>query len=252
MAQIAINGRDTTSTGVSPFFLQHGYNVDPLRLSTSSKDADERAGEDSGTNKDKANRIVAKLREVFELAQARIAEAQQEQEKQANRSRREAQQYQVGDKVWLRLNKQYSTGRQSKKLDWKNAKYTVTEVINSHSVKLYTPPGTHPVFHVDRLRLASTDPLHSQSQDDNQPLPLIVDGEEEWLVEEIVAEDRRRRGRGWRLLYEVKWKKGFHRTTLEPADLLAETEALTRWEDYSRPHRDEKGQLPTGFWRSSP
>jgi hypothetical protein len=251
MAQIAINGRDATSTGVAPFFLQHGYNVDPIRLKTSSEDGNNEAAREGNTDKEKAERVVTKLREVFELAQARMAEAQQEQEKQANRSRREAQQYRVGDKVWLRLDKQYSTGRQSKKLDWKNAKYTVIEVIDSHSVKLNTPPGTHPVFHVDRLRLASTDPLPSQSQDDSQPLPLQVDGEDEWVVEEIVAEDRRRRGRGWRLLYEVKWK-GFHLTTPEPADLLLETEALTRWENYSRPHRNEEGQLPTGFRRSPP
>ncbi|EFQ91148.1 hypothetical protein PTT_12096 [Pyrenophora teres f. teres 0-1] len=32
IAQIAINGRDATSTGVAPSFLQHGYNVDPLQL----------------------------------------------------------------------------------------------------------------------------------------------------------------------------------------------------------------------------
>ena len=31
-AQIAINGRDAASTGVSPFFLQHGYHINPLNL----------------------------------------------------------------------------------------------------------------------------------------------------------------------------------------------------------------------------
>jgi hypothetical protein len=37
----------------------------------------------------------------------------------------------------------------------------VLEVIDSHSVKLDTPPGYYLVFHVDRLRLASTDSLPS-------------------------------------------------------------------------------------------
>ena len=32
MAQLAINGRDSASTGVSPFFLDHGYHVEPLQL----------------------------------------------------------------------------------------------------------------------------------------------------------------------------------------------------------------------------
>jgi hypothetical protein len=32
MAAIAIKGRKARSTQVSPFFLQHGYNVDPIQL----------------------------------------------------------------------------------------------------------------------------------------------------------------------------------------------------------------------------
>jgi hypothetical protein len=78
------------------------------------------------------------------------------------------------------------------------------EVIDSHSVKLDTPPGHHPVFHVDRLRLASTDPLPSQVQDDYQPLPLRVDKADKWVVEEIIGKQLKRRGRGWKLFYEVK------------------------------------------------
>ena len=30
MAELAINNRDTTSTGVSPFFLSHSYHIEPL------------------------------------------------------------------------------------------------------------------------------------------------------------------------------------------------------------------------------
>ena len=83
------------------------------------------------------------------------------------------------------------------------------KVIDSHSVELDTPPGLHPVFHVDRLKLASNDPLPNQVQDDYQLQPLRVEGEDEWEIEDIVAEEVRRRGRGRKLYYEVKWK-GFH------------------------------------------
>ena len=38
MAQLAINGRDSASTGVSPFFLDHGYHVEPLELSTAQRE----------------------------------------------------------------------------------------------------------------------------------------------------------------------------------------------------------------------
>jgi hypothetical protein len=129
-----------------------------------------------------------------------MAEAQQEQERQANRHRQEAPQLRVGDKVWLKLRKQFATGRKSKKLNWRSAKYTVTEVIDTHTVRLNTPPGPYNVFHVDRLRLALSDPLLSQSRDDDQPLPIQVDndGADMWEVEDIVAEVGRQRGRGIR------------------------------------------------------
>jgi ribosomal protein L21E len=251
MAQIAINGRDATSTRVAPFFLQHGYNVDPLQLDTPLGAEKKRYTAEERSDREKAEAIVAKFRDVFDLAQASMAIAQAEQEKQTNRHRKEARNYRVGDKVWLKLDKQYRTGRPSRKLDWKSAKYTVIEVIDSHSVKLDTPKGHHPVFHVDRLRLANSDPLPSQVQDDYQPLPLQIDGEDEWVVEEILEEQLRRRGRGWKLYFDVKWK-GYHQTTLEPVEILENTEALDRWEEYTREYRDEAGRLPEGFRRDTP
>jgi hypothetical protein len=54
----------------------------------------------------------------------------------------------------------------------------VVKVIDSHSVELDTPPGLHPVFYVDRLKLASNDPLPNQVQDDYQPQPLRVERED--------------------------------------------------------------------------
>jgi transposase InsO family protein len=251
MAQIAINGRDATSTGVAPFFLQHGYNVDPLQLEIPLSADQRKYTAEERSERKKAESIVAKFRDVFDLVQASMAEAQQEQEKQANKHRKEARNFRVGDKVWLKLDKQYSTGRRSRKLDWKSAKYTVIEIIDSHSVKLDTPPGHHPVFHVDRLRLAGTDPLPSQLQDDYQPLPLRVDDEDEWVVEEIIGEQLKRRGRGWKLYYDVKWK-GYHRTSLEPSEYLQDSEALDRWEAYTRDFRNDENRLPEGFRRTTP
>ncbi|RYO48165.1 hypothetical protein AA0116_g12739 [Alternaria tenuissima] len=88
MAQIAINGRDATSTGVSPFFLQHGYNVDPLQLEVPQGANRRKYSAEERSDREKAEAIAAKFRHVFELAQASMAQAQAEQEKQANKHRR--------------------------------------------------------------------------------------------------------------------------------------------------------------------
>ena len=98
MAQIAINGRVATSTGVSPFFLQHGHEVNPLQIELGESLRRPNPAERL-SDVQKAQEIASKLRQVTELAQAAMAEAQQEQERQANKTRREAQSLRVGDKV---------------------------------------------------------------------------------------------------------------------------------------------------------
>jgi len=67
--------------------------------------------------------------------------------------------------VWLRLNN-VKTDRPSKKLDWKNAKYTVTELIGSYACRLDILPGIYNVFYLIHLKRAGDDPLLSQVQDD--------------------------------------------------------------------------------------
>jgi hypothetical protein len=157
-----------------------------------------------------------------------MAVAQQEQEEAANRTCQQAPQFRVGDKVWLDL-RNVRTTRPSKKLDWKNAKYTVTEVIGSHSYRLNTPTGIHNGFHSSLLRAASTDPLDSQVTDDSQPGPILIGDEEEYEVERILKGRTVRRGRGSQRQYLVKWT-GYAEPTWEPASALQDVAALDTYE----------------------
>ena len=67
-------------------------------------------------------------------------------------------------------------------------------------VKLPNLVKVHPVFLLDKLRKVTTDPLPGQV---NPPLlPIQVNGEDEWEIEEILA-CRLTRGT---LKYRVSWK----------------------------------------------
>jgi hypothetical protein len=222
-AELAINNRDSASTGVSPFFLSHGYHVEPFAFETEELRSTGKSPIQIGES------ILHKLREARDWAQAAMATAQQQQEEFANRHRQPAVSFRVGDKVWLNL-KNIKTDRPSKKLDDKNAKFTVIEVINSHAYRLDTPPGIDNVFHVSLLRPAGTDPLPSQIITETQP-PAIVseDGEEEYEVEEILRARTRKVGRGSRREVLVKWT-GYTRPTWEPLASLEDTVALDVFE----------------------
>ncbi|XP_044717391.1 reverse transcriptase (RNA-dependent DNA polymerase) domain-containing protein [Hirsutella rhossiliensis] len=177
-AMMAINNHNSTSTGLSPFFITHGYHVDPIQVK-------EKLRTDGRSPVTRAESIVQRFREATEWAQAAIASAQEQQEKNANSRRQPSDQFKPGDKVWLRL-RNIRSNRPSKKLDWLSAKYTVLETIGSHACRLDTPPGIHNVFH---------------TSDDYRPPAILTDDGELWEVEEIL--DRKKVGREWKVL--VKW-----------------------------------------------
>ena len=92
MVAAAINNRDVSSTGLSPFFFTHGYHIDPVRLELGNIEnlvPPEKAGE----------AFLSRLRDATDWAQSAIVTAQDEQQKQANRHRQAAPVYKVGDKV---------------------------------------------------------------------------------------------------------------------------------------------------------
>jgi hypothetical protein len=117
MASIAIKGRKARSTRVSPFFLQHSYNVDPIQLDVSQGPNREELEAHVKPDYNKAKAIVEKFKQVFDIAHTTMAEAQQEQEQQAHQHRHELPILQVNDNVWLSYQKQLSNGHPNKKPD---------------------------------------------------------------------------------------------------------------------------------------
>ena len=197
--------------------MTYGYNTPLLDYDIAAADGTEDRG--ARTPAEMGNEIIRKLREASDFAQAAIAYAQDIQQQYANRHRQPAERLRAGDRVWLNL-KNITTDRPYKKLDWKNAKYTVLEVISSYSYRLDTSPGIHDVFHASLLKRAAADTFPNQRQGDSRPPAIMVDGEEEWEVERILRE--RTKGRQRQVL--VKWK-GYLNLTWEPTAALVNTEA---------------------------
>lgn len=220
LAQISINNKPSSSTKVSPFFLSHGYNANPVGT-IRIEDLPENTPAIKGQN------IVQKLKEAQEFAQTSMAVAQQEQEKYANRHRNESHSYRIGDKVWLNL-KNISTERASKKLDWTHAKYTVQKTFpdSSQFYELNTPKGIHNKFHTSLLRPASDNPFPSQQQDDTQPPGIVTEtGDTEYGIDEILQSRVIKVGRGKRKELLVKWT-GYAQPTWHPEQDFEDTIAF--------------------------
>ena len=150
-AQLAIKNREASLIRISPFFLQYGYNVDILQLDFLSFIKNQILR----INKSSINNILNKLRGVFNLTQAKMTESQQKQKKQVNQYKKKAPKLIERDKVWLKLEKQFLTRRDSKKLNWKNTKYIIKKIINLYSMKLDISKNFNNAFYVDKLHLTN-------------------------------------------------------------------------------------------------
>lgn len=225
MAQLALNARPNSAIGgMSPFFLRHGYNLDPLAEPTPSfKDVSKHPGRRS------AQEYVQRLRDAQDFAQAAMASAQQRNEENANRFRRQPEQYKVGDKVWLDL-RNVKTPQLSKKLAWLHGKYEVTAVPNPLTVELNVPGNVHKRFHVELVKRAGTDSFPSQKRDDAQNPPIIDElGEQEYEIESILRARTVKRGRGTFREALVKWI-GWVEPSWEPIEYVLDTIALDKFE----------------------
>ncbi|KFZ23911.1 hypothetical protein V502_01610, partial [Pseudogymnoascus sp. VKM F-4520 (FW-2644)] len=99
------------------------------------------------------------------IARSGILQAQERQQKQANKHRRPVD-FQVGNKVYVST-KTWNKDQPSHKLDHQMAgPYTILEQVG-HAYRLELPPAIkiHPVISADKLRKAADDPLPAQIQE---------------------------------------------------------------------------------------
>ena len=116
ITEFIINNKDAASTGVSLFFLSHGYHAKILKT-------DEKlhaAGNETRNFIQKADNILTKLNQTNDWVQTAMAVAQQKQQKYADTYKIQAPRYKIKDKIWLTL-KNIATAIENKKLEKKVA-----------------------------------------------------------------------------------------------------------------------------------
>jgi len=195
----AILPHDTT--GLSPYEIEFGHQPthhwDWEERTKTSPTAREQKSREEAQSYARTRHNAVKL--ATEIAQRGIAQAQQQQARQANKKRREPD-FAVGDQVYI-TPRGFTTSRPSRKLDQQMYGPYLIIAMKGHSYQVKLPPymHMHDVFHADRLRKAATDALPGQIEPKEEPIE--VNGNPEWQVEEIL-DSRIYRGR---LQYKVSW-----------------------------------------------
>ena len=109
--------------------------------------------------------------------------------KQRHDQHRVPHKFQVGDKVWLHLQKERLTGPHRNIIPLRYGPYTITKVVGDNSFELSIPPFLvlHPVFNVELLRPYFA-PLLDTSKVEEQlkPTKLNLDCMEQEIIDQIM------------------------------------------------------------------
>lgn len=223
IAEFAYNNTVHSSTKVTPFFANLGYH--PKFTVTVPRV--------SQNNTPPADRIKA-FQDLYAKMKENIKMALERHAKHFDTKVLPQPDFQIGEKVWLDA-RNLRTNRPARKLDFKRVgPFPILEKVGTRSYRLQLPKTmkVHPVFHVDLLEKYHPDPIPGRTP---RPLPpVVVDGEEEFVVEYIL-DSRLFKGQ---LQYFVHWKNySVSDRSWEPAQYLKNAPDLVAEFHRSHPKR---------------
>jgi len=191
-AEFAYNNKGHSSTRTSLF--KANYGQDP-RMGFEGRKKGKYAG---------AEKFIEKMKKIQEEAKAALGKAQADMKKYTDKKRSNVKEYKVGDLVMLSTKdlKYQMVGRRTEKLIERfMGPYRIKKIISSNAIELELPSTVkiHPVVNVSRIHRYVG---QVEGQKKKQPLPVIIEGKEEWEVERILNK-RQVRGKDKYLVY---WK----------------------------------------------
>ena len=206
LAEFQYNNQVHSSTQHSPFLLDTGRTP---RMGFEPDQARSRM--------ESVNEFKERVQGTLEEAKAALVKSKDDMTRYYNRRRTPAPEYRSGDLVYLDSS-DIQTTRPSRKLSHRRlGPFPVEERVGNSAYRLRLPPSMgrlHPVFNVVKLSPAPPDPILGRRAQPPPP-PEVIDGEEEWVVEEIL--DSRMVNRKLRFL--VKWEGfGIEHNSWEPWD----------------------------------
>ena len=174
------------------------------------------------------NEFKERMEDALKEAKATLVKSKDDMAKYYNWRRTPAPDYQPRDKVYLDTS-DIQTTRPSQKLShWRLGPFTIVGKVRNSAYCLHLPPSMsrlHPVFNVIKLTPVPYDPILGHCP---HPPPLleIIDGVEEWIIEEILDSWMINR----KLHYLVKWE-GFRieHNSWEPANNIHAPEHITEF-----------------------
>ena len=172
------------------------------------------------------------MEDALKEAKAALVKSKDDMAKYYDRRRTPSPDYQPGDRVYLDASDIHTT-RPSRKLSHRRlGPFPVVRKVGNGAYRLRLPPSMsrlHLVFNVIKLTLAPDDPVPGRRLRP-PPLPEIIDGEKEFIVEEILDS----RVINQKLRYLIKWEGyGIEHNSWEPAD---DVHAPERIMDFHRKH----------------
>jgi transposase InsO family protein len=223
MAEFQHNNRVHASTHETPFMLDTGRHP--------------RMGFEPLSNPSKiesVNEFKERMKSALEEARSALIKAQEQMKTYYDRRRLPTPNFQPGDRVFLDANDIRTTRPSQKLAHRKLGPFEIAEKIGSHAYRLKLPRSMqrlHPVFSVVKLTEAPVDPIIGRKPKPPPP-PVLIEGEPEYEVEEILNSRMFRR----RFEYLVKWRGyGPEESSWEPRQNIHAPQLVAKF------HRDNPG-----------